>query len=300
MNIQQIIAFDESVKYGSITKASEAMHVTASGLRLSLHRLEDEFGVSLIQWGSHHFTLTEYGEFFLQQAREMRKLYGNCINYFCAPEDKVVKIVSGPNFPSDRIGDVFYELKQKYPDIKNICTEHSGYACDEFVSRGEAELGLNTGPFDEQEFSYFPLFSFSLIFAINRKNPLARQPSLPIEALGTYQIITSDTKNSDTAFVDLCRQHGVEPQVAMKCLRDSVIFRMVSVNPAYIGVTNQEFARILNFPDIVTRPFSIPDFRKTVYLYHKKRVKLSPYAQLTKRTFLEKAAQHAFDSNSLV
>ena len=69
MDIRQLVFFLEVCKNGGIQRASEKLHISPSGLRLALHRMEDELETSLIRWGAKSFELTANGEYFEEQAK---------------------------------------------------------------------------------------------------------------------------------------------------------------------------------------------------------------------------------------
>ena len=143
MNIQQIVAFDETCRHSSISKAAEALHITPSGLRLSLHRLEDELGAGLIVWGERNFLLTEDGVFFLENARAIRAIYERCTGYFSGEQRfETMNIASCTNFPSGLLGSFYHEFHQRNANIFCTTTDYASSQCDNAVSDREAELGV--------------------------------------------------------------------------------------------------------------------------------------------------------------
>jgi len=206
MTINQMICFDEVSKTKSIPKVARMMNITPNGLRLSLHRMEEELGVNLIVWGSSKgFTLTEDGEVFLAGVREIRRIYEQCINDLTTEkESKPLRVASGLNFPSAPLGELLRKYTTVNPDFRFTVTDYTSEQCDEAVLNDEAEIGINTGPFDPRVFSCWPCFRYSLYMVVNRDNPLSEGKFFPVEALGEHTLCVARLKPGDTSFSDMC------------------------------------------------------------------------------------------------
>lgn len=62
MNLEHLQAFYETVKYNSISKAAESLHLTQPGLSMQLKNLEKEFGARLLTRSNKGVELTEEGK----------------------------------------------------------------------------------------------------------------------------------------------------------------------------------------------------------------------------------------------
>ena len=157
-------------------KRQNTLHITPAGLRLSLHRLEAECGVNLILWGSHEVKLTDDGRYFLEQAHKMYRVYEECKDHFGSSGQKkeIVRIASGINFPSNFIGNTLVEFNATHNKYCFSLTDYANKYCDSAVEECRADIGFNTGPFDDQKFQYYPIMKYSLYLVINRMNPLSQ------------------------------------------------------------------------------------------------------------------------------
>ena len=52
MTIQQLNYYIEACRCGAISTAAERLYISPSGLRLALHRIEQELGCKLLDWGA--------------------------------------------------------------------------------------------------------------------------------------------------------------------------------------------------------------------------------------------------------
>ncbi len=99
MTQQEIEAFLETVKQGSISAAAEKFYITQPALSRRISILEEELGYVLFhrRKGSRNVELTEEGKAFLPIARKTLQLWqgGSCCShahpqgiaqYFCCPQ----------------------------------------------------------------------------------------------------------------------------------------------------------------------------------------------------------------------
>lgn len=74
MNIRQLRSFVAVCRQGTISGASDAVHITQPALSRQIQELESEFGCTLFSRGKRRVTLTEAGYAFLRRAEEILAL----------------------------------------------------------------------------------------------------------------------------------------------------------------------------------------------------------------------------------
>lgn len=288
MTINQIVCFEALSRIRSIPKVAQIMHITPNGLRLSLHRMEEELGVKLIVWGSTKgFSLTKEGELFLESTRQICRIYDQALSDLTqGRENKPLLIASGLNFPSSPMGHLMSEYARREPWFHFSVTDLTNEQCDEAVLNDAAEIGINTGPFDARSFAYWPCFRYSLFAVVNRQSPLADYSVLPIEELGNYTLCISYLKPEDRSFWEMCSDAGISPHIGSRLLRDDGAIRSVVLNPDFIGITNSEAFSMKDYPEVKLLPIRDTrngsdknPFEKTVYIFHKKNAVLSRSAK---------------------
>lgn len=77
MNLEHLQAFYETVKYNSISKAAESLHLTQPGLSMQLKNLEKEFGARLLTRSNKGVELTEEGKVVFNYANTILSIKGN-------------------------------------------------------------------------------------------------------------------------------------------------------------------------------------------------------------------------------
>ena len=71
LDLRRLRSFVKVAELGSLTRASEALHVAQPALSQQMRSLEDELGVKLLARGSRGVALTEAGQRLLEEARTM-------------------------------------------------------------------------------------------------------------------------------------------------------------------------------------------------------------------------------------
>ena len=73
MKLNQLVYFCQACASGSISRAAEELHISQPTISMSIHELEDEFGVQLMQRNNKGFVLTEAGRVFNKQGLHILK-----------------------------------------------------------------------------------------------------------------------------------------------------------------------------------------------------------------------------------
>ncbi|MFV0414692.1 MAG: LysR family transcriptional regulator, partial [Oscillospiraceae bacterium] len=71
MKLLQLEYFCAACRFGNITKASQALHISQPAITSAIKELENEFGVTLISRKSRGFTLSYEGELLLRRAESL-------------------------------------------------------------------------------------------------------------------------------------------------------------------------------------------------------------------------------------
>lgn len=77
MNLQYLQAFYMTVKYNSISKTAQILHLTQPGLSGQIKSLENELGVSLLNRSNKGVELTEEGQVLFNYADTLLSIQGN-------------------------------------------------------------------------------------------------------------------------------------------------------------------------------------------------------------------------------
>lgn len=88
MTLQQIRYIIGVAEAGSLNKASERLFISQPSLSSSIHDTEDELGFQIFTRSARGVKVTEQGESFIRDARDLYLQYENLLKKHCGIEKK--------------------------------------------------------------------------------------------------------------------------------------------------------------------------------------------------------------------
>lgn len=119
MHLETLKCFLYVVEEKSISKAAQKIHVSQSAASQMLHKLEEDFGCSLLNRSNKGVTLTPQGEIALKYIQKMIKSYDTMmaeIEVFDASHNKII-IAGTVSLSSYSLPCMIYRIKKNFPDI---------------------------------------------------------------------------------------------------------------------------------------------------------------------------------------
>lgn len=276
MTIQQMHYFIETCNYGRIAPAAEALHISPNGLRLALHRIEQELNCKLMEWGASGINLTEDGIFFLKSATDICRIYSKCEEHFNLkiPEPNVAKVAVGDKFPNLFVTNILAAFRKTHGPYS--CIYKDFYDAQSAVADGTMELGFDIGPIDKKTFVTYTVARYPIYAIVHEDGPFGSLEQLPPEKLHQAEIIINEKRSKNADFFGACHKHGIEPVLTDVVGRELTVWFGVQVNPERIGITNVESATTTSIPGLKAIRIDSEDFIEAVYMFRKRGNYLSP------------------------
>ena len=259
MKLYQIDYLLEVCKYGSFSKAADALMVSRPAISRAMKDLEDEFGVEIFQRTTTGVVLTEAGEIILDKSKKISHLLGEL-------RSEVGALKSSEDDRSDHqihIGISFTarccflpflsEFWRVNPDIQMKLTDLS----DAFVDRGflNPDYDLEIALSDDRRYDdvdYLEIEDSALSFCCSRKHPLANRTHVSIMDIKDEPLVglnyLEEQRNLVVALFD---RFGLKANMAYMTQQVSFLREMVRENLCCSIKPKQS---IENDPDIVTIP----------------------------------------------
>ena len=259
MKLYQIDYLLEVCKYGSFSKAADALLVSRPAVSRAMKDLEDEFGVAIFQRTTTGVVPTEAGEIILEKSKKISHLLGEL-------RSEVSALKSSEDDQNDHllhIGISFTarccflpflsEFWRVHPDVQMKLTDLS----DAFVDRGflnpdyDLEIALSDDrPHEDIEF--LEIEDSVLTFCCSKKHPLAGRSHVSIMDIKDEPLVglnyLEEQKNLVIALFD---RFGLRANMAYMTQQVSFLREMVRENLCCSIKPRQS---IENDPDIVTIP----------------------------------------------
>lgn len=195
MEIRVLRYFLAVAREGSITNASNFLHVTQPTLSRQIHDLEEELGQKLFIRGSHNMTLTAEGMILRKRAEEIISMVDKTEAEFNSMEGAVggdIYIGGGETDAIKFLAKVAKELHDVYPDIRYHLYSGNAQDVTERLDKGLLDFGVLVQPADISKYDYLNIPAKDTWGVVMRKDsPLAEKETIRKEDLLGVPLICS-------------------------------------------------------------------------------------------------------------
>jgi len=198
MLLVHIEGFLEVARFGSVSRAAEALYVTQPTLTARLHALERELGERLFVRGRQGMRLTDAGRAFLPYAeRAVRALRDGrrAIDEVGSATAGHLLLAAAPAVSTYVLPAVLERFVADHPRVEVVV--RTGHSEDvlQMVLRDEVQVGLGRA-LQHPEIAIQPFHEEELVLVVSPDHPFARDGSVPIAEVGTEQLILFDRTSS--------------------------------------------------------------------------------------------------------
>lgn len=238
--IEYIIKISEE---NNITHAAEKLFITQSALNQQLLKLEKELGTPLFHRSRTNWRLTEAGEVYVQNAREIlriKKYTYDRIHDISETRKGTLSIGFTPGRGMSMFGAVYPDFHREYPGITVEPVEKSVRELQEMISNGQLDIAfLTLSDSDRINNEYIPLLKEEIFLVIPKGHPLGKlaapdgEPftTLDLSQLRYEPFVLMDKNSTMRKLVDRTfEEAGFAPNLLFETKNHSTIITMVRAN----------------------------------------------------------------------
>jgi len=243
----------------NIGRAAARLHISQPPLTRQIQQLEEELGVMLFTRTPRGMVLTQAGELFLAEARNIRALVEQATERTQrAGQGKLGRLDVGI-FGSgilDAIPKLLLAFRNQHPDVKVVLHTMTKAEQIEALRQRRITVGFNRMVAGLDDLAVQQVATESLLLALPVDHPLAAHEAIDFGDLRHHPMILFPT-GARPSFIDkvigLCVESGFQPQISQE-VGDAVTG--VALVASGFGVCMvPESATTLQFPGVVYRPF---------------------------------------------
>lgn len=259
-HLKYFIAVAEELNIG---RAAIRLHISQPPLTRQIQQLEEELGVQLFIRTPRGVELTQAGDMFLEEARNIRSLVEQAIERTKrAGQGKLGRLDIGI-FGTGILGAIPQLLqlfRETHPDVRVVLHTMSKVEQIEALRQKRIQVGFNRiiSPLPDLETEL--IIKEALFLAVNENHPLSQQPSVSFMELSKHPLVlfpTGTRPNFVDRVIELCRNEGFTPEIS-QVVGDAVTG--VALVAGGFGVTIvPKSATTLSLPGVVFRPFDEPN-----------------------------------------
>ena len=232
LDINQMRYFIEICSCGSMSKASEKLHLSPQGLSLAIRRMEYELGCDLFYRKSSGLILTEIGQQFKTEAEAALRHVDNIYSLCSKGLKKEIHIACTLNLLSRLPSSLQQLLIFGTDDISVHTTENFTCVCEDMILSDEADLAIVYGDCDETLFKVTKLDNYNQVFIVNKQHPLAAKNSIKLAELANIPlIIPYDRCRPGMKLRQMFSEANIPLNIAFSSDRPRQIIDVVSANP---------------------------------------------------------------------
>lgn len=182
MEIRVLRYFLTVVREGSITKASEVLHITQPTLSRQLAQMEEELGVKLFGRGSRKITLTNEGILLCRRAEEILQLVDKTEKELVEQDEQIegkISIGCGEIAAVQLLSNLFQTFRKKYSRVNFDLFTATADLVKEQMDKGLLDIGLLLEPVDKEKYDFIRLDrEENWVVLMRPDDPLAQKESV--------------------------------------------------------------------------------------------------------------------------
>ena len=228
MTFEQLSYFIAIVENDTFFDAACEMNISQSSLSKQIMKLEKELDLTLFDRTTRSATLTQAGEFFYNEAKQLIEHYKltleNIENFKSLHENKL-HIAVLPIQAQYNLNALFNSFRKENPDIELQITEVEDDRLIEGISKNEYDLIIaRETMFDKSQFKTYPLAKDELIVAISSEHKLSQRDKLTFDDIKNENFILM---NPYTSIYKLCinklKENNIDANIIRTARTESII-----------------------------------------------------------------------------
>lgn len=281
----------------SFSKAAQKLYVSQPWLSATVKKVEQELKLPLFDRNTKPISLTEAGEYYIQQVEKVMAIEAEMKDTFAqmsSAECTSIRIGSSMFFCTYVLPSLLADFRSQNPQVTLTFTEGSPSTLANQVVEGKLDFLLeSSGPTDtktihrdiwtQEELTLavpaeYPVnrtltkYAYTFEEFLNRNQPGKRKPAVPLTAFSKapFMMLNQESDGYSRSLA-LCRNAGFTPNVSLYLTQMMTAYYLVcegrgvtflrSTIPEYVSPTDSVVFYTLDDP-LATR---------NIYLYHRKK-----------------------------
>ncbi len=262
MELRHLRYFAAVAAHGSFNQAAQNLHLTQPALSRQVKDLEDELGVRLLLRGKNAVTLTDAGEVFYEEARDLLARADQAVQRVRGESrNEVLRIGYSPSLTAGIMPGALEKLQAATPGVRIELADLSVREMNELAKAGQLDLLITPESPAEAAvpgFQWSELRRVSAVLVMPETHPLARLKRIPAARLRDLPLIGLARGNYPDYVRDvraMLKPFGIAPRfIALINDGVSTLFPALEANRAAAILADGVASTMPR--TLVTRPFS--------------------------------------------
>jgi DNA-binding transcriptional LysR family regulator len=294
MELRHLRYFVAVASHGSFNRAAEVLHLTQPPLSRQVRDLEEELGVPLLARGSNTVRLTEAGELFYEEAREVlaradaavRRVRGEARN-------ETLRLGYAPSMTAGIMSAVLEKFQSATQRVRIELADLSSREINELANEGGLDLAISLGIAVADGipgFQWTELRRLQPVLALPATHPLAKLKRIPPTRLRNLPLIGLAKRNYPEYVPHvrgILKPFGVSLRF-VSLVNDGISTLFAELEARHAAAILTEGTTSIMPRTLVTRPFApmLPDASVVIGL---PVLRPNPHAEMFARLLREEA-----------
>ena len=241
--LKPLRAFCQTVRLGSVSRASETLYVSQPAITLQLQALERELGMALFERSGRRLTPTREGQVLYELAQPLVESLDGLAGSF---REKVRGLDAGELNIAANSSTILYLLpkivehfRSQHPDVHLVLHNVTGKDGLSLLRSDAVDLAVGSMLDVPTDLSYAPVYSFDPMLIMAKGHPLAALKAIKLEDLSPHGLILPPKRLTTWRLVDLVfQQRRVPYTVALEVGGWEVIKQYVAMGMGISIITS--------------------------------------------------------------
>ena len=187
MELRHLRYFVAVASHGSFNRAAGVLHLTQPPLSRQVQDLEDELGVRLLDRGPNSVKLTEAGEIFYEEARDVLARADQAVRRVRGQvRGETLRVGYAPSLTAGIMSAALEKFQLATPRVRIELSDLSSHEINELAKAGQIDLAISLGGSEMKGTAgihWTELRRLRLVLIMSQTHPLAKLKRVPLERI---------------------------------------------------------------------------------------------------------------------
>jgi DNA-binding transcriptional LysR family regulator len=280
MNIETLRVFCDVVQHQSFSRGAKINDMSQSAATQAVHRVEEHFGVQLVDRSKRPFVLTPEGQACYEGFREVLELYDSVESKVRSLRQEIGGLVRVAAIYSVGLHDMsrcMQDFMRQYPKAKVRLEYLRPNKVYDAVLNGEVDIGIVSYPAASPDLNVIALRSERMVIVCPPGHRLASHGAVTAEQLEGVDIIGFDRDLSIRKEIDRhLRQRSVAVHVSMEFDNIETIKQAVQIGAGVSILPEPTIREEVRAGTLVGVRLIAPELRRPLGIIHRQRRVFAP------------------------
>lgn len=283
INFTHLAAFLAVVETGSVTAASQRLHVSQPTLTREIRELEERLDVPLFDRLPRGMQPTEAGQLLKDFAAQIFSLADTAeaaLGEFAGLTRGHLKIAASRTIGIYVLPALLTEYRRHHPGITVDVSVSNTEQVEQSLLSLDRQIGLIEGPCDLSSFDIHPIGRDELIAVAGATHPLSKSRRLTAHEIGTGELVMREAGSGTRAVIEQAyAQHGLALSPKLSVGSPEAIKRLLQMGSAVAWVSRCTVADELASGALVQLPVADLTIERDLNMIWRKERAMSPSAK---------------------